>query len=165
MIELLIFGLVLLSIICLWLLIEGRKNPKFLIWFIPLVLILVSSTYVTYTSILGYPRIEKPKEGLYLKHYIDEPNWIYLWVVYKEKIPISYQLVYSKETHNALEGVKQKSEQEGKFMVLREELNDGDGEEEGTVDQEGGLTIGGDISFYEWEYESQMPQKNQEESR
>ena len=29
MIELLIFGLVLLSVICLWLLIEGRKNPKF----------------------------------------------------------------------------------------------------------------------------------------
>jgi hypothetical protein len=162
MIELLIFGLVLLSIICLWLLIEGRKNPKFLIWFIPLVLILVSSTYVTYTSILGYPRIEKPKEGLYLKHYIDEPNWIYLWVVYKEKIPISYQLVYSKETHNALEGVKQKSEQEGKFMVLREELNDGDGEEEGTKNHEGGITIGGDISFYEWSYKIDSQQKNPE---
>ena len=142
MIELLIFGLVLLSIICLWLLIEGRKNPKFLIWFIPLVLVLVSSTYVTYTSILGYPRIEKPKEGLYLKHYIDEPNWIYLWVVYKEKIPISYQLVYTKKTHEALEGVKQKSEQEGK------------------VDQEAGITIGGDISFYEWDYKSNSQQKN-----
>ena len=162
MIELLIFGLVLLSIICLWLLIEGRKNPKFLIWFIPLVLILVSSTYVTYTSILGYPRIEKPKEGLYLKHYIDEPNWIYLWVVYKEKIPISYQLVYSKETHKALEGVKQKSEQEGKFMVLREEMSDGEGEEEGKEEQEGGITIGGDISFYEWDYKTDSQQKNPE---
>ena len=160
MIELLIFGLVLLSIICLWLLIEGRKNPKFLIWFIPLVLVLVSSTYVTYTSILGYPRIEKPKEGLYLKHYIDEPNWIYLWVVYKEKIPISYQLVYTKKTHEALEGVKQKSEQEGKFMVLREEMSDGEGEEEGKEEQEGGITIGGDISFYEWDYKSNSQQKN-----
>ena len=160
MIELLIFGLVLLSIICLWLLIEGRKNPKFLIWFIPLVLVLVSSTYVTYTSILGYPRIEKPKEGLYLKHYIDEPNWIYLWVVYKEKIPISYQLVYTKKTHEALEGVKQKSEQEGKFMVLREEMSDGEGEEEGKEEQEGGITIGGDISFYEWDYKTDSQQKN-----
>ena len=162
MIETLIFGLVLLSVICLWLMIEGRKSTKFLVWFIPLVLILVSSTYVTYTSILGYPKFEKPKEGLYLKHYIDEPNWIYLWVVYKEKIPISYQLVYSKETHKALEGVKEKSEGEGKFMILREEVEEGPGEEEGKEEQEGGITIGGDISFYEWEYKSDSQQKNPE---
>ena len=163
MIESLIFGLVLLSVTCLWLLIEGRKSPKFLTWFIPFLLILVSSTYLTYTSILGYPRAENPKEGLYLKHYIDEPNWIYLWVVYKEKIPMSYQLVYTKETHEALEGVKQKSEQEGKFMVLREEMSDGEGEEEGKEEQEGGITIGGDISFYEWDYKVDSQQKNQEE--
>jgi hypothetical protein len=162
MIESLIFGLVLLSVTCLWLLIEGRKSPKFLTWFIPFLLILVSSTYLTYTSILGYPRAENPKEGLYLKHYIDEPNWIYLWVVYKDKIPISYQLVYSKETHKALEGVKQKSEQEGKFMVLREEMSDGEGEEEGKEEQEGGITIGGDISFYEWDYKTDSQQKNPE---
>ena len=108
MIESLILGLVVFAVICLWVLIEERKSPKFLIWFIPLFLVLVASTYVTYTSILGYPKVEKPKEGLYLKHYIDEPNWIYLWVVYKEKVPISYQLVYSRETHKALEGVKEK---------------------------------------------------------
>ena len=162
MIETLIFGLVLLSVICLWLLIEGRKSPKFLIWFIPLLLVLVASTYVTYTSILGYPRIENPKKGLYLKHYIDEPNWIYLWVVYKDKIPISYQLVYSKEKHKALEGVKKKSEQEGKFMVLREEISEEYGEEEGKKEQEGGITIGGDISFYEWDYASDSQQKNPE---
>ena len=163
MIESLIFGLVLLSVICLWLLIEGRKSPKFLVWFIPFLLVLVASTYVTYTSILGYPKLEKPKTGLYLKHYIDEPNWIYLWVVDKELIPISYQLVYSKKMHNALEGVKKKTEVEGKFMVLREQINEEGGEEEGTIDQEGGMTTGGDVSFYEWDYESQMPQKNQVE--
>jgi hypothetical protein len=166
MIESLIFGLVLLSVICLWLLIEGRKSPKFLVWFIPLLLVLVSSTYVTYTSILGYPRAANPKEGLYLKHYIDEPNWIYLWVVYKEKIPISYQLVYSRETHKALEGVKEKSEGEGKFMVLREPREEGiEGEEEGAENHDGGITIGGDISFYEWEYKSDSQLKNPEESR
>jgi hypothetical protein len=162
MIESLIFGLVLLSVTCLWLLIEGRKSPKFLTWFIPFLLILVSSTYLTYTSILGYPRAENPKEGLYLKHYIDEPNWIYLWVVYKDKIPISYQLVYSKETHKALEGVKKKTEVEGKFMVLREDMDDEGGGEEGKVDQEAGITIGGDISFYEWDYKSNSQQKNPE---
>ena len=165
MIESLIFGLVMLSVICLWLLIEGRKSPKFLIWFIPLLLVLVASTYLTYTSILGYPRVEKPKEGLYLKHYIDEPNWIYLWVVYKDKIPMSYRLVYSRETHKALEGVKEKSEGEGKFMVLREEEGAGHGEEEGAEEKEGGITIGGDISFYEWDYKANSQQKNPEENR
>ena len=117
MIEILVFGLLVLSVICLWLLIEGRKSPKFLIWFIPALLVLVSSTYVTYTSILGFPKVAIPEKGLYLKHYIDEPNWIYLWVVGKGNIPRSYQIVYSKATHHAMEGVRGKSE-EGKFMVL-----------------------------------------------
>ena len=163
MIVSLILGLVVFAVICLWVLIEERKSPKFLVWFIPLFLVLVSSTYVTYTSILGYPKVEKPKEGLYLKHYIDEPNWIYLWVVYKEKIPISYQLVYSRETHKASEGVKEKSEQEGKFMVLREK-EEGVGNKEGKKEQDGGITIGGDISFYEWDYKSNSQEKNPEEN-
>jgi hypothetical protein len=161
MIESLIFGLVVFSATCLWLLIDGRKSPKFLIWFIPLFLVLVSSTYVTYTSLLGYPRVEKPKTGIYLKHFIDEPNWIYLWIVDKEKIPISYRLVYTKKTHKALEGVKTKVEKEGKYMVLREE-REGDGKE-GNEKSAGGFTIGGDVSFYEWEYNSNMLQKNQVE--
>ena len=161
MIELLIFGLVLLSIICLWLLIEGRKSPKFLIWFIPLLLVLVSSTYTTYTAILGYPKFEIPKKGLYLKHYIDEPNWIYIWVIDKEQVPIAYKIVYSREVHNALEGVKAKSE-EGKFMVLGEDVTEedemaGEGEREG--ESAGGFTIGGNASFYEWDYKSSMPLK------
>ena len=136
MIGLLVFGFVVLSVICLWILIERRKDPKLLIWFIPTLLILVSSTYLTYDAILGLPRNEIPEEGYYLKHYVDEPNWIYLWVVYKEKIPISYRLVYTRETHNALEGVKEKSEGEGKFMVLREKVEEGPGDEEGKEEQE-----------------------------
>ena len=160
MVELLIFGLVLLSVICLWLLIEGRKSPKFLIWFITLLLILVSSTYMTYTAIQGYPKFETPKKGLYLKHYIDEPNWIYVWVIDKELIPISYKIEYSKEVHEALEGVKGKSE-EGEFMVLSEDITEEAGGIQGEKNKESadGLTIGGDISFYEWNYKSSMPQK------
>ena len=161
MIAVLVFGLVALSVICLWLLIEGRKSPKFLIWFIPFLLILVSSTYVTYTSILGFPRVTTPKEGLYLKHYIDEPNWIYLWVLEEDNVPISYRLVYSRTKHEALEGVKGKSE-EGKFMVLGEAESGRDGNEE--IDKGknlgGGFTIGGDMSFYEWDFETSMPSKN-----
>ena len=162
MIAILVFGFIVLSAICLWLLIEGRKSPKFLIWFIPALLLLVTSTYVTYTSILGFPKVDIPKKGLYLKHYIDEPRWIYLWVLGEDNIPMSYQLIYSKATHESLEGVKGKSE-EGKFMVLGEgDMGEvGDREDEGK-ETGGGFTVGGDISFYEWDYLAEMPPKDTE---
>ena len=117
---------------------------------------------MTYTAIQGYPKFETPKKGLYLKHYIDEPNWIYVWVIDKERVPISYKIVYSREVHNALEGVKEKVE-EGKFMVLGEDITEEAGmlgEED--ADSADGHTIGGDISFYEWDYKSSMPQKERE---
>ena len=62
MIEILIFGLIILAATSLWVLIEKRRNPKFLMWFIPVLLILVTSTYITYTSILGLPKFEIPKK-------------------------------------------------------------------------------------------------------
>ncbi len=104
MIESLIFGLLALSVLCLWLLIEGRKNPKFLVWFIPLLLVLITSTYVTYSSILGYPKVAHPEEGVYIRHYIDEPNWIYLWIVEKNNVPRSFQIPYTRGAHKSLEG-------------------------------------------------------------
>ena len=67
MIGLLIFGLVILSTVFLWILIEERKSWKFLVWFIPILLVIVTSTYVTYTSILGFPKPGIPKQGMYLK--------------------------------------------------------------------------------------------------
>ena len=158
MIESLIFGLVILSITSLWVLIEQRKNPKFLIWFIPLLLVLVSSTYVTYTSILGKPRIEIPKEGLYLKHYIAEPNWIYLWVLEKDNVPISYKFAYTKKAHRGLEGVAEKTMQ-GDFMILKE-IEKEDGLSGNSSDEEGsGYTVGGDVSFYKWDYTTDLPPK------
>ena len=33
---------------------------------------------------------------------------------------MSYKIVYTKQVHNSLEGVRGKAEEEGKFMVLRE---------------------------------------------
>ncbi len=162
MIEFLVLGLLSLSVICLWILIDRRKSPKFLAWFIPVLLVLVTSTYVTYTSILGLPKFAMPEKGLYLRHYVDEPNWIYLWVVNKDRIPKSYQIPYSRKTHDALEGVEGEAE-EGKFMVLgKQESLDGSGGEEGAENHKGGITIGGDISFYEWEYKSDSQQKNPE---
>jgi len=165
MIGFLIFGLVVLSTVCLWLLIEERKSPKFLIWFIPVLLVLVTSTYVTYTSVLGFPKVSIPERGMYLRHYIDEPNWIYLWILSKNNVPMSYQIVYSREKHNALEGVKGRAA-EGKFMVLGEDKSLGPGDdwgEDGEGRAGGGYTIGGDISFYEWDYtDNMLPKATQE---
>jgi len=164
MIAILVFGLIILSSVCLWLLIEQRKSWKFLIWFIPVLLFLVTSTYVTYTSILGFPRVSIPQKGMYLKHYIDEPNWIYLWVLGKNKIPMSYQLVYSRKKHEALEGVRGKAE-EGAFMVLGEDpanVGEEDEGESGKKNLGGGYTIGGDVSFYEWDFTENMPSKDVE---
>ena len=157
MLEVLIFGLIILAATSLWVLIEKRKSPKFLLWFIPVLLILVTSTYVTYTSLLGLPKMETPKSGIYLEYFVDEPNWIYLWVVREDKIPRSYQLVYSRKLHKSLEGVEQQV-QEGNFMVLEEDVQGQGEEEEG--DKGGGYTIGGDMSFYKWDYENALPSKD-----
>ena len=160
MIETLVFGLIVLSTVCLWLLIEQRKSWKFLIWFIPALLILVSSTYVTYTSLLGIPKVATPERGLYLKHHIAEPNWIYLWVLEKNNVPIAYQIPYSKEKHNALEGVKKKAE-EGAFMVI--ESDDGmdlEGDKGKAENARRGFSIGGDIGFYEWDFETSLTPKD-----
>ena len=161
MIELLIFGFIILSAVCLWILIEERKHPKFLFWFIPLLLILVTSTYVTYTSILGFPKTSNPPAGgLYISHFIDEPHWIYLWVL-EEQAPRSYQIVYSRQTHDALEGVKGEVEG-GAYMILQDSsMSDYLGtEEEGNDNEQGGFTVGGDIGFYKWDFQDHLPQKD-----
>ena len=160
MIGILVFGLVALSTVCLWLLIEQRKSWRFLVWFIPVLLILSTSTYYTYTSILGYPKVAVPERGLYLKHHIAEPHWIYLWVLGKDNIPRSYQIVYSREKHNALEGVKAKSD-EGKFMVIKNtEGRDSLSEGEMVENARRGFSIGGDLGFYEWDYEASLTPKD-----
>ena len=84
-----------------------------------------------------------------------------MWILGDGNIPMSYQIIYSREKHNSLEGVKGKSE-EGKFMVLSmsnsDENGDSETEEEGAPG--GGFTIGGDISFYEWDFAAGMPPKD-----
>ena len=159
MIASLVFGLIVFSTVCLWLLIEQRKNWKFLIWFIPTLLILVTSTYLTYTSLLGFPKVGVPEHGLYLKHHIAEPNWIYIWVLEKNNVPMSYQIIYSKEKHNSLEGVKEKVDK-GKFMIIKKTETDVSGKENEKGKKTGGYTIGGDVGFYEWDFESNLPPKN-----
>ena len=158
MIEFLVFGLLTLTVICLWILIEGRKNPKFLIWFIPVILVLVSSTYITYTSILGFPKNGMPDEGVYIYHYVDEPDWIYLWIVEEHNIPKNYKIVYDKKTHNSLEGVQEESAR-GAFMVLKD-MEKGIEGDQGEKGLGLGFTVGGDKQFYKWNYKTQMPSKD-----
>ena len=120
MIEVLIFGLIILSVVCLWILIERRKEPKFLVWFIPVLLILVTSTYFTYTAVLGFPKFGDPKVGgIYLTHLVDEPNWVYLWMLEKG-VARAYKIIYSREIHNALEGVKGEAEK-GNYMKVEKD--------------------------------------------
>ena len=49
-------------------------------------------------------------------------------------------------------------------MVLGEEESEEDGNEDGEEGEDlgGGYTIGGDMSFYEWDFTSNMPSKNVE---
>ena len=101
--------------------------------------------------------METPKSGIYLEYFVDEPNWIYIWVVREDKIPRSYQLAYSKKLHKSLEGVEQQA-QEGNFMVLQEE-DEGQAGEEGDEEKGEGYTIGGDMSFYKWDYKNALPSK------
>ena len=71
------------------------------------------------------------------------------------------KIVYSREVHNSLLGVQGKAE-EGKFMILGEMGGEGfGGEDEAKGEQrQGGFTIGGDVGFYEWNFESIMIPKD-----
>jgi len=102
-----------------------------------------------------------PEKGLYLSHYVDEPKWIYLWVANMDNVPTNYQLPYSKETHKSLEGVKGEAEK-GEYMMLEvdSEKGDMDGENEKEGEEANGFTVGGDVSFYKWDFKSSMTTKD-----
>ena len=119
MLELLILGFVVLSVICLWILIERRKEPKFLIWFIPSLLLLISSTYVTYDTLLGYAKFGQPKKAIHISHWVDEPSMIYLWVLEDNTKPRAYRFKYTRAMHDALQGVD-KMRRQGKHIVIEE---------------------------------------------
>jgi len=163
MIGFLVSGLLVLAIINLWLMIDKRKNYVFLFYFIPFFLLLTLSIYWTYTSILGMSKMGYPTKGMYLSHYVDEPEWIYLWIL-ENQVPIAYKINYSKEDHEALEGVKMEAQQ-GEYMILSpsELKEDGVGEENLddviNVNEGTGYTIGGDTNFYKWKYQGTSFQK------
>ena len=157
MIELLILGFVTLAIICLWILIERKKDPKFLLWFIPTLLFLVSSTYVTYETILGYSMKGQPEKGVYLQHWIDEPDWIYVWMLEKTQ-PRAYKMVYNREMHDKLEQVGMKSKT-GEYVIIQEEGMMGERGEGADKKGKKVYTLGGGLEFYTWEHTDGAPSK------
>ena len=157
MIELLIIGFITLAIICLWVLIERKKDPKFLLWFIPTLLILVSSTYITYETILGYAMKGQQERGVYLQHWIDEPDWIYVWMLEKTQ-PRAYKMVYNREMHDKLEQVGMKSKT-GEYVIIQEEGMMGERGEGADKKGKKVYTLGGGLEFYTWEHTDGAPSK------
>jgi len=157
MFGLLIFGLLLLTIISLWLMIERRKNYVFLFYFIPFYLLITLSVYWTYTSILGMSKIGYPTKGMYLSHYVDEPVWIYLWIL-ENRVPVAYKIDYSKEGHDTLDGVRMETEQGEYMMLSQSELEEDNGNED-KDDKGTSYTLGGALTFYKWKYHGTTFQK------
>jgi len=76
----------------------------------------------------------------------------------------TYTLLEAAKKHEALLGVRGKAE-EGAFMVLGEDpanVGEEDEGESGKKNLGGGYTIGGDVSFYEWDFTENMPSKDVE---
>ena len=159
MIELLILGFVTLSVICLWILIERRKDPKFLIWFIPTLLVLVTSTYLTHETLLGYARNGTPEKSIHISHWIDEPSTIYLWVLEDNYRPRAYKFRYTREMHDALQGID-KIRAKGENVVIQGEMEFGDGDDDGGEKKEKVSTLGGGLEYYNWNHLHETPRKN-----
>ncbi len=160
MLELLILGFVTLSVICLWILIERRKEPKFLVWFIPSFLILTASSYLTYETLLGYARDGTPEKAIHISHWVDEPSMIYLWVLEDNIKPRAYKFRYTREMHDALQGID-RMRAEGQHVVIQEDddfLGEAGDEQEGENRQKT-FTLGGGLEYYNWDHTHRLPPK------
>jgi hypothetical protein len=127
--SLLFLSLIMFAVLCLFTLITlVKKRKSFLFVFIPLVLFLTGSVAYTYTELMGYPTTkELPSKFLVVKHFIDEPDAIYLWVLTPGiKEPIGYELPYSKELHRLISKMMQKAEQSPEGTQMRGTNSQGD---------------------------------------
>ena len=169
MIELLITGLFVFVAISLWLMIENKGNPRFLLWFVPLSLGLTVSIYVTYTTLLGKPKLEIPSEesSYHLAHWVDEPNWIYLWVIHEtDKEPTSYKMPYERKMHDTLEQIQGKKEK-GEEVIIIEGM--GKNSRRNQMIREGDMSgnmrksesLGGSLEYYVWRHDLEMPSKDE----
>ena len=105
-----------------------KKKKITLLFFIPIVFILLASTVHTYTELLGYPTARTlPEKFFVLTHLIDEPKVIYLWVLEpKTKIPVAHKIPYDKKKHEQLENLEQEIKDGKKAIIqgIRKNLQD-----------------------------------------
>jgi len=127
-VSLLFLSLIMFAVLCLFTLITLVKKKSFLFVFIPLVLFLTGSVAYTYTQLMGYPTTkELPSKFLVVKHFIDEPDAIYLWLLTPGiKEPIGYELPYSKELHRLISKMMQKAKQMPEGTEMRGTNSQGD---------------------------------------
>ena len=164
MIELLVASLFVVSFVCLWVLIDQRKNHKILFIGIPVVFGLVVYSYESYKSLLGKPQpikllLSEEQPFLYISHYIDEPYKIYLWVVTEGNIPHSYEASFSDELKEALQKVSEQVRNGETVLVEPNSASTGDnsgeegeGAEVGQTDDQKGFSNVGGLEFYTWDY-------------
>jgi hypothetical protein len=101
-------GLVVFTITSLWVIIKTAKT-KFLFFYIPAVVVLVTGMIFVYQSILGLPNPNKPPEKFSIIHFmVIEKESIFLWILKDgEKAPRSYVRPYTKKEHEELEKLRE----------------------------------------------------------
>ena len=109
--EYLLFtSLLIIAFVSLWAIISYKENYIFKAIFIPVLFLVVMSTWYTYTSIMGFATIQDPPEIVkYLGHITDKRSgWIYLTIFnYDKKEPRMYKLPYNEQLAKELEKTKQ----------------------------------------------------------
>lgn len=154
---------IVISTICLWVLIEQRKKPIFLFFFIPAFLFLTTSTFFTVKGLLGYPTTDLPKTKFtYLAHLSNEPISIYYWLmVHGEEQPRAFIFPYTKKDKENADKAENLS---GLGIYVEGELAaDGGNGEEGGEEGMGGFTPGGALEFYLFDHVINMPKDITEE--
>jgi hypothetical protein len=162
MLSVLTFAWIVISVICLWVLIEQRKKAIFLLFFIPLFLILTTSTYFTVRALFGYSTNDPlPTEFVYISHMVHEPYDIYFWLLeIGSKEPRAYKVPYDKTFHEEANKAQQMTAEGGYVMgsfAYPPPMPGEEGEFKEGGRSEGGRTVGGDLVFYQFEYQKMMP--------
>ena len=132
--EFLILGWIFLAICSLLVMIQTVKKYKLLlVIFIPVLLFLTTTTYLSVNGLLGYPTIQSiPEKFLIKSHIVDEENdKVYLWLInFKEQQlrPRAYTVPYSIKLVKQLEQTKDKREKGipviGEFQKLQNKSTD-----------------------------------------
>jgi len=147
----LIFAWVVLLSIVLWDLIQKGQSKGYLFVMIPASLFLVSTTYITINSMLGYPTEDiKQKRFTLIASAVQEPLWIYYWVIHEgDTEPRVYKIPYTERNHGQQQETQQQQSKgeriEGKF---KKASNMGEG------------TVGGELEFYKFKFSDKVPKNN-----